>query len=658
MFQDEIDEMLLTELQTYSLTHMANMPFSSASSGDNSFSFITEKGVDILQAGIGRTGLWWWLTCLLLVTSLGAVSADDATNQMFGGRTDGMPAAFGDFNSDELTDIFVIRNNARTLEILFGQDKEPSMVSSGIKCTFNKTTITSVVPGDFNGDALMDVLVTLFDPSQTEFNQVVILWGEMNKIVCSEEPLFRMRGQPLAIDYDKNMIIDLFGVDEHYNRSFWVFSQNKTMPKKFSMNNNDEEFKGSIRIPHSHAFLDLSGDDLADLYITTEESFEVWKGNEDISKGFKPWKIIPLPPGFSKNKQHVIGQTIFLDVEMEGKLDHLVPVCFDLSCKNSSILVYKYSNKTWHNLQVNFHEEGTANLWKFAYNSDTTNFNERYTETITLRAGDFNMDGYPDLLVTLVNDARGTEFKSFLLENVPCKTTCSEFSRTFEVRWNTLSPYNNNTVLGVFYDFLQDGVLDIIFVHNKPTYNVSAYRNTNNYDANFVKVMVVTGLTNTDHPLAVGPLTKSAGVYGTNLPGPKVFYVTTTQEGDPRSAVATQIPQSAHFTLNLPYTIFGLGRTPNFIDSLTVQVYGKYRQWTQLIPNSQMVVIPWPVDESNNWKVQLFVTPSKLIFQSVLALLATCVVIFFIIAALYWKERKEDHLEKLQEAHKFHFDAM
>ncbi|XP_046678745.1 uncharacterized protein LOC124366330 isoform X2 [Homalodisca vitripennis] len=41
--------MLLTELQTYSLTHMANMPFSSASSGDNSFSFITEKGVDILE---------------------------------------------------------------------------------------------------------------------------------------------------------------------------------------------------------------------------------------------------------------------------------------------------------------------------------------------------------------------------------------------------------------------------------------------------------------------------------------------------------------------------------------------------------------------------------------------------------------------------------
>uniref|UniRef100_A0A1B6MNN9 Transcription factor IIIC 90kDa subunit N-terminal domain-containing protein n=1 Tax=Graphocephala atropunctata TaxID=36148 RepID=A0A1B6MNN9_9HEMI len=41
--------MLLTELQTYSLTHMANVPFSSASSGDNSFSFITEKGLDILE---------------------------------------------------------------------------------------------------------------------------------------------------------------------------------------------------------------------------------------------------------------------------------------------------------------------------------------------------------------------------------------------------------------------------------------------------------------------------------------------------------------------------------------------------------------------------------------------------------------------------------
>lgn len=36
------------------------------------------------------------------------VITSDITHLAFGGFTDGMPAAFGDFNSDELTDVFVV----------------------------------------------------------------------------------------------------------------------------------------------------------------------------------------------------------------------------------------------------------------------------------------------------------------------------------------------------------------------------------------------------------------------------------------------------------------------------------------------------------------------------------------------------------------------
>lgn len=71
-----------------------------------------------------------------------------------------------------------------------------------------------------------------------------------------------------------------------------------------------------------------------------------------------------------------------------------------------------------------------------------------------------------------------------------------------------------------------------------------------------------------------------------------------------------------------------------------------------------MVMIPNPIMEPSKWKAQLFVTPSKLILLSAAALTATCGLISFIIVALYWKERREDKLEKLQEAHRFPFDAM
>ena len=170
--------------------------------------------------------------------------------------------------------------------------------------------------------------------------------------------------------------------------------------------------------------------------------------------------------------------------------------------------------------------------------------------------------------------------------------------------------------------------------------------------------MVVTGLTNSKYEMLPSRLGKKSRTFGTNLPGPKVSYVTTTQDGFPRQGIATQLPQSAYYSLYLPYTIFGLGRTPNFVDELTVSVLNETRSWTQIIPNSQMVVIPNPINDPSRWNAKLFVTPSRLIFQSAAALAWTCLLILVIIGVLYFKERQEDRIEKRQEAHKFHFDAM
>lgn len=170
--------------------------------------------------------------------------------------------------------------------------------------------------------------------------------------------------------------------------------------------------------------------------------------------------------------------------------------------------------------------------------------------------------------------------------------------------------------------------------------------------------MVVTGLTNSKHEVVSGGLTKKSRTFGTNLPGPKVSYLTTTQDGHPRQGIATQLPQSGYYSLYLPYTIFGLGRTPNFVDELIVSVLNETHSWPQIIPNSQMVIIPNPIDDPSKWNAKLFVTPSRLILQSAAALAGTCLFILVIIGVLYFKERQEDRIEKRMEAHKFHFDAM
>lgn len=592
-------------------------------------------------------------TLVYLIVLVTVARCSDITPAVFGNVLDGMPAAFGDFNSDELTDVFMLRgkpgDSPRTVEIFLAADQEPLLrPAPHLNCSF-KNNVTSVVPGDFDGDVFMDILVTTFNRTD-KLTYVHILWGGNGHLNCSNEslPLIKMRDQPLALDYNQDMIIDLFGVDQNNNRTFWIFNEDRTPPTPLKMESKDKLKFESVRIPHSNAFLDLNNDFLSDLVVTTKKSFEIWFGTEIGGFEFSHYIHLPYNALIDQNKTE-FGQTLYLDIELTGKMALLLPLCFNEECTNCTIMMYQ--NSSWHNLEVNFRDLNNV-MWGFVKPNG-----HRYTETITLRGGDFNMDGYPDLLATLQSSSGK---QSFLLQNVACKT-CTGFNRTFEVKWQALNPFYNETAMAVFYDFYQDGILDVILVEYDKTsnsYRTAAFKNSLDYDANFVKVMVLTGRTNSMYPISPGSLGKKKRTYGTNLPGPSIAYRTTTQDGSPRNAIAAQLPQSAHFSLNLPYTTFGLGRTPNFVDALTIGVGGKSREWPQIIPNSQMVVIPNPIAEPSRWKAQLFVTPSKLILLSAAALTGTCGLITAIILGLYWKERREDKIEKLQEAHRFHFDAM
>lgn len=388
----------------------------------------------------------------------------------------------------------------------------------------------------------------------------------------------------------------------------------------------------------------MNEDYTADLFITTKEHFEIWLGNESNSK-FIYNKTIKRP-----ENSVVTGQSIFMDVEQKGQMDLVTPICFTQNCDDSALMVY--SKGEWNNLQVNFKDDNGI-MWRFYLK-----LGSRYTDTITLHSGDFNMDGYPDILATLA--PKGEEHpQSFLLENVPCSSGCGKFTRSYQVKWNALNPFKNGTAMATFFDFYQDGILDVILVtYDGTEYKAAAFKNSLDYDANFIKVMVLTGLSNKNNPTTMGRVGKKRRTYGTNLPGPLISYRTTTQEGPIRHGASAQLPQSAHFSLNLPYTIFGLGRTPNFVDSLIVGLSNHSRCWTQIIPNSQMVVIPWPWNQPSRWKAQLFVTPSKLILMSVASLTGICGIITVIIGVLHWKERQEDKKERLSESHRFHFDAM
>jgi integrin alpha FG-GAP repeat containing protein 1 len=428
-------------------------------------------------------------------------AVNDMTENAFGKNNEGLIAAFGDFNSDELTDAFVIINQT-SVQVFLAYDKEPLLRPSSFVCNFTNVVITSVVPGDFDGDAYMDILLTTKIINGTsDVQEVRIIWGGMPTLNCSDALLIKAItiGQPLVMDYNRDMTLDLFGINTQNQRVYWVFDNSRGPPVEITMS---DEFLREIKLPHSHAFLDVNDDNAADLMVTTTLNIEVWLSEE--SNGFRLNNTIELLVGH----ETIYGQALFIDVALSGQFYLVIPVCSDAQCFNSTILIY--DNHQWHDLQIDLND-GKGTQWRFVPPRK-----EMYLDTVTMRSGDYNMDGYPDILMTL-SPMNNDETKIFLLHNVPCSEPGCKFSRTFHIQWDLFDSFGNNVLMATFYDFYMDGVLDIIYVKKNSTlqkYTMHAFRNELEYDTNFIKVIVVTGLTNDKIPIINGTLYKRKGTFG------------------------------------------------------------------------------------------------------------------------------------------------
>lgn len=502
------------------------------------------------------------------------ISSDIEIEKIFKENVIRFPAAFGDFNSDRYADMFVLHENKKRFDILLANIEAPLFRFANLSCNFNET-ITSIVPGDFNGDVFMDILVTTNDEFNDSTN-VYVLWGKNGTFDCPAEHklAFNMKGQPLAIDYNNDMIIDLFGSNLDGKRMLWTYKNNKFQALEFPGWSFDLP---SIRVPHSNAFLDLNYDFNPDLMVTTDTHFEIWLKEND---NYQLKENISWTEGIDDSEKFDghIGQSLFLDTERKGKMDLIVPICYDSSCNNSSIFVYncnqssqmspQLSYKCHQNLNIDFFNKEDNNLWSFVPPSGENN--KIYTDVITLRGGDINIDGYPDLLVTLISK-NTSKIQSFLLLNEKCDN-CGKFGRTFKIQWNYFNGFSKNSIMAVFYDFHHDGILDVIMIQHNNTrdeYSLVALKNNYDYDATFVQVMVISGLENDNYyPNDVLNLGKK----GTNLPGPSISYTAEFLFDNKTTAIAAQLSQSAYFSLNLPYTTFGLGRAATTVEGLKIGV--------------------------------------------------------------------------------------
>uniref|UniRef100_A0AAY5EPM5 T-cell immunomodulatory protein TIP C2 domain-containing protein n=1 Tax=Electrophorus electricus TaxID=8005 RepID=A0AAY5EPM5_ELEEL len=569
-----------------------------------------------------------WATTFTLSGHYVAFALQDVSKDLFGSENHGTVAAFGDFNSDKQTDIFILRGQTELL-IFLADLKAPYF-----KPKVDISVITSVVPADYDGDSQMDVLLTGHlknsDPGQ---NSVFIFWGNNQTLDQSGRVDLNntFQDQPLVMDFNGDMVPDIFGVVDG-------------APEICYLRNRCEKALSSgvtIRVPHSNAFIDLNKD---------------FTAGEWPDGNFTRNHSVGVPEDSS-----VVGQSAFVDFDGDGSQDHLLPMCLDSVCKKSAIYLAKPGHTEWAPVLLDFQNRDT--LWGFV--SPPHNPSEGELELpITLHLGDYNLDGFPDALAILCNTShRSEQAQAFLLENVPCtNASCRSVGRMFRVHWDQsdLSAIPRAAV-ATFFDIYEDGILDMIVLSRadgQQDFKIHALKNNFEADAYFVKVIVLSGICSNDCPEKVKP-------FGVNQPGPYVMYMSVDSNGYLKNASAGQLSQSAHLSLQLPYTVLGLGRSANFLDHLFVGIPRplgvkdmRKQEWTAIIPNSQLIVIPYPNSDPRSWSAKLYLTPSNIVLLTAVALIGVCLFILVIIGVLHWQEKKADDREKRQEAHRFHFDAM
>lgn len=265
--------------------------------------------------------------------------------------------------------------------------------------------------------------------------------------------------------------------------------------------------------------------------------------------------------------------------------------------------------------------------------------------------GDVNLDNRPDIItVASSNKTKTTGFQPLLLLGSSCRSDCNGSSVTVQPSWELFGGVQNVTSAS-FFDIGEDGVLDVLLVQEDGV-RLHAYKQSIMEVHAFLKVLVLSGYCFAHCKSGIEP-------YGSVLPGAVATFSTTDRTGHKEKSVAV-VHMGA--TLQLPFIVFGLGDTPNFIEDLTVGMDGGrgpvYHQWSSLVPNSQLIVIPAQPDNPSRWRLELYLTPSHLVYNTAAVLTGLAVAIAILIGLLQVRERYQDSKERRQAKHRFHFNAM
>lgn len=620
----------------------------------------------------------------------------------------GIPAAFGDLDLNKRTDIVVIGDDGSRVDIYYQHQRQiPSPLELGFSCKSEKH-IAQVYLADIDGDGNPNLLpLLLLNPeakepkyslkslkvktvdkeSLTQISTTKLTPNTAYSLATaaalnsdgpvssnfsnnslaqslalkSEPPNcefvdtgVEMTAQPLLFDLEGDLRTDFMSLDDDNKVAVWQPPRHGSKSEQFEkMQSFNWSFisKDYFSGPHSNSFIDINHDNAADIVLSANGARVAYLyADPDPSRHFKSLKEFPD----MDSSTYEYGQSALVDINADGKIDHILPRCNKLTQRCEIIVLYDNNRR-----EVIFRFDNTTGSGDakntYSYRLEKKVFAKIYEFPITLRASDLDGDGYTDFVV-VAKSTKDSKTKVVYLHNVedterPKHDTSisgsKAMTRTFEVQEILHDSPNLSVQLITLFDINEDGKVDMLIGaserDDKPQQmDVVARMNTQMVDACFMKVLVTNGFVTTE-----------LGSNGQSARGPLICFDLSQNDGKKMQGCAGQLSQSSHFALLSPYVIFGLGQTPHFVETLNVSIPGfgpdhrvRTRTLEQIIPDAQVIIIPKDKDNPNSWDYKMFLSPmSDLVFSTLAALAILCIVILLIIFILHRQETLEDAAE-------------
>lgn len=593
-----------------------------------------------------------WSTLLIFYVIMHAIYVN--------GKLKGRICAYGDIDRDLYTDI-IVQDHDR-LKIYF-QNENGEFFEAGQNINLGSSHTVSCAVGDFNGDSVPDILVSRKNSSgQKGYESTVYIFSyntykpvHLNATLLDELSVMDVNGDGISdvVGFLNNssLFCQLGSASENFSSCEHFFNASGKMPNI---------------VPYEHflhSFVDINGDLSAEIIFGTEINnrlkMQAWKRISNEMWELDHALIADLPNGSCPT--NYFGAVLFADFDADGLVDIGLPCCADVTCRKVVVInMWNHYIGAWQD----FHITGLEG-------SDLVS--KRDEGNVVFRVGDFSLDGYPDLIALVTSCKDNLVYcisNPMILENVPCTDCISNASRRFELRTSPrlIQPADvslGQIQLASFFDLKEDGTLDVLLEYKDADQSMAVdfIRCEDKGDTTFLKVQV---FSSSCDQFCGSSKTK----IGTGIAwhGACVMFSMSDSWGHDQVGSQCQMPQTTHRALHTPFALFGLGRSPNFVDYVHIGSprvplagslhYGNQHYYLkQIVPNSRLIVVP-PKGDGVHWQSRLYLTPSQLIKQSLMVLVSVCMILLLVVVFLHYRERRADKHERQAQSHRFHFDAM